>query len=52
MVDDIVILAVQGGNDFFCIINGRLTPESCLAVCTAYARTGARLSTVAANEDD
>ena len=39
-MDDIAILRVTNGNDFFCIINAKLSVESCAAVCTAYARLG------------
>ena len=44
VVDDIVILRITNGNDFFCIINATLTADTCAAVCTAYARLGNRKS--------
>jgi hypothetical protein len=46
VVDDIAILHVVNGNDFFCMVNASLTADTCAAVCTAYARLGNRKSDV------
>lgn len=43
-MEDIAILHVTNGNDHFCMVNGALTADSCAAVCSAYARLGARRS--------
>jgi hypothetical protein len=46
IVEDIAILHVVNGNDFFCMVNASLSADSCAAVCTAYARLGNRKSDV------
>jgi hypothetical protein len=43
-VEDIAILRVTNGNDYFCMVNASLTADTCAAVCSAYARLGARKS--------
>lgn len=45
-MEDIAILHVVNGNDFFCMVNASLTADTCAAVCTAYARLGNRKSDV------
>lgn len=49
-MEDIAILHVVNGNDFFCMVNASLTADTCAAVCTAYARLGNRKSDVTTME--
>ena len=44
LVDDIVILRVLNGSDFFCIINGLQTSESCVSACANYFKMSNRKS--------